>query len=241
MKLYKRLLGVSSITLLLFGTALCAEEQSAREIMDNAFKYIQGKDKYAFDAVTVDNEKAEDGTLTTYRFDASVKVDRPGKLLINVKGPLRDRSNYLNNGIYTMMDNEFNYYGQLKVKDTIDETLDYMYEKYGIRSPLAQLLYSGMHKRVKFSKSTNFGTKMVDGTECNYVAFSNGAREVHVWVATGDEPLIKAYSIIDKAGEDDYRINTSITWDLNAKISDSDFVFKAPKDALKISVESAYE
>ena len=73
------------------------------------------------------------------------------------------------------------------------------------------------------------------------MAFSNGLREVHVWVATGDEPLIKAYSIIDKMDEDDYRINTSITWDLHAKISDSDFIFKAPKGVEKISVESAYE
>jgi hypothetical protein len=197
-------------------------------------------DTYAFKAVVVDHEQAEDGSIKKYRFDTSVKVDRPGKLQINVKGPSRDRSNYLNNGVYTMMDHQYNYYGQIKVRDTIDETLDYMFEEYGIRSPLAQLLYSKMHQRVKFTKSKNFGTRMVDGVECNYVAFSNNEIEVHIWIATGSEPLIKAYRIIDKMGEDDYSINTSITWDVNANISDSDFVFKVPKGAEKISVQSSY-
>ena len=40
--------------------------------------------------------------------------------------------------------------------------------------------------------------------------------------------------------EDDYRINTSLAWDIDAKISDSDFIFKAPKGAEKISVQSPY-
>jgi len=240
MELYKRLFSATGITLLLFGTSVLAEEKSAKEILDKAFKYIHSMDKYAFKAVVIDIEKTEDGTINKYRFDTSVKIDRPGKFLINVKGPSRDRSNYLNNGVYTMMDNEFNYYGQIKVDDTIDGTLDHIFEKYGIRSPLAQLIYSKMHERVKFTKSKNFGTRMVGGIECNYVAFSNDAIEVHIWIATGDKPLIKAYSIIDKMDEDDYSINTSITWEVNANISDSDFVFKAPKGAEKISVESAY-
>jgi len=240
MKLYKRLLSATSITILLFGTSLVAADQTPKEILKKAFKYVQGMDKYAFKAVVIDHEKTEDGSMKEHRFDTSVKVERPGKFQINVKGPNRDRSNYLNNGVYTMIDHQFNYYGQIKADDTIDGTLDYIYEEYGIRSPLAQLLYSKMHERAKFSKSKNFGTMMVDGTECDYVAFSNGVRELHVWIATGSEPLIKAYSIIDRMEEDDYRINTSITWDVDAKISDSDFVFKAPKGAEKISVESSY-
>jgi hypothetical protein len=240
MEIYKRLLSAASITLLLVGTSVYAQEQSAKEIVDRAFKYLHGMDKYAFKAVVIDLEETEDGSVNKYRFDTSVKIDRPGKFQINVKGPSRDRSNYLNNGVYTMMDHEFNYYGQIKVDDTIDGTLDYIFEEYGIRSPLAQLIYSKMHKRVSFPKSKNFGTRMVNGTECNYVAFSNDAREVHVWIATGDKPLVKAYKIIDKMGEGDYSINTSVTWDVDADISDSDFIFKAPKGAQKISVESAY-
>ena len=240
MKSYKKPLATIGLVFLLFGTNLMSEEKSPQNVLKNAFTYLHNMDKYAFKAVVIDTEEDEDGKINTYRFDTSVKVDRPGNFRIDVTGPNRDRSNYLYNGVYTMMDNQAKYYGQIKASDTIDGTLDYIFEEYGIRSPLAQLLYSKMHKRVKFNKNKYFGTTMVDGTECDYVAFSNGVRDIHVWVTTGNSPLVKAYTIVDKMDEGDYRIDTSIVWDMNSKISDSDFIFKIPEGAEKISVQSAY-
>lgn len=239
MKLNKRLLCAAGVMLFLNGTSIIAAEQSPRDILDNAYNYIGSMDKYAFKAVVIDNVTLEDGSVTKYRHDATVKIDRPGKLRVDVKGDTRNRSNYLNNGVYTMLDHEFGYYGQLKTPETIDGGLDYIFEKYGIRAPLAQLIYSNTHNRVKFLKSKNFGTVKVDGIECHYIALSNTIREVHIWIEAGEKPLVKAYSIIDKTGEADHRINTSLHWDINAKISDSDFVFKVPKNAVKISVEPA--
>jgi len=100
-------------------------------------------------------------------------------------------------------------------------------------------MYSDMDKRVKFRTSKYFGIKDVAGVECDYVAFKNRTREIHVWIATGDKPLVKTYSIIDTYGDAASRIDTSITWNENAKISDSDFVFVAPKGSSKISVNPA--
>jgi hypothetical protein len=238
MKLHKKLLVVTGTAFLLSSSTLFAAEQSAREILNKAYEYIGNMDTYAFKAVIIDNETQDDGTMIKERFDVSVKVDRPGKLRVDTKGTAKDRSSYINNGVYTMIDHGFGYYGQLKTPETIDGALDHIFENFGIKAPLAQLIYTDMDKRLKFIKSKSFGTMMVDGTECNYVAFSNLIKEVHVWIATGNEPLVKAYSIIDNTDENEYRINTSLHWDANAKISDSDFVFKAPKGAAKISVNS---
>ena len=240
MKLYIKFLYTAGVVLLLGGTSLIAEEQSPKDIMKKAFHYIGTMDKYAFDAVVIENETGEDGTLHKYRHDVSVKIDRPGQFRIDTKDDVKDRSNYLNNGVYTMMDHGFAYYGQINAAKTIDGTLDYIFEEYGIRSPLAQLLYSDMHKRTKFKSSKNFGIVNVDGTECHYVAFSNGARDVHIWVATGDKPLVKAYSIIDKTDEGELRTNTTLYWKNSSTVSDKDFVFTAPKGATKITVNSAY-
>jgi hypothetical protein len=240
MKLYSKLLCATGVVLLMGSTSLCAEEQSPKEVMHKALHYIGSMDKFAFDAVVVENETADDGTVNKYRHDVSVKVDRPGKFRIDMKDETRDRSNYLNNGVFTMMDHGHGYYGQVKAFETIDATLDHIFEKYGIRSPLAQLIYSDMHKRAKFKTSKNFGTVMVDGTECTYVAFSNDLREVHVWIATGDKPLVKTYSIIDKTDEGEMRMNTSLYWKNSSNVSERDFIFAVPKGASKISVNSSY-
>lgn len=239
MKSHKKLLFVTGITILLGSSSLFATEQSPRDILNKAYTYIGNMDTYAFKAVIVDSVTKDDGTMGKDRYDVSVKIDRPGKLRIDIKGTTKDRSSYINNGIYTTFDPAFGYYGQLKTPRTIDAALDHVFERFGIKAPLSQLMYSDMDKRLKYKKSKSFGTMMVDGTECNYIAFSNIVRELHVWIATGDEPLIKAYSIIDKTVEKEYRTNTSLHWNTNAKISNSDFVFTAPKGVAKISIHSA--
>ncbi len=239
MTLHKKLLCTAGVALLLSSTSLFAADKSARDILNNAYQYIGGMDKYAFSAVVIDDEMQDDKTTDKYKHTVSVKVDRPGKVRVDTTGTVKNRSAYLNDGSYTMFDHGQNYYGQIKTPKTINASLDVLFEKFGIRAPLAQLIYSGMDKRVKFSTGKYFGTKDVGGVECDYVAFKNGTRELHAWIATGDKPLVKSYSIIDTSTASASRINTSVTWNTNANISDSDFIFVAPKGSSKISVNRA--
>lgn len=242
MNLYSKFLFTTGVVFLVGGTNLFAEGQSAKEILNKAYQYVGSMDKYAFNAVVLDDD-VEDGVIIKQKFrhDVSVKVDRPSKLRVDTIGDMRNRSNYLNDGTFTMMDHEFGYYAQLQTPKTIDGMLDLIFEVYGIKAPLAQLVYSDMNKRFKFKKSKNFGTVMVDGTECNYVAFSDDMAEVHIWIETGDKPLVKTYSIFDKTVEGRPVLSTSITWQDLPNITDNDFIFTAPNDAVEISVVSAHE
>lgn len=236
MKLHKQLLLLAGAGLLLSGTALIAAEKSARSVLDNAYKYIGQMDKYAFDAV-VSGKDVKDGK--TYRQTVSVKVDRPDRLRVDTRGNMKDRSVYIDDGLFTLMDHRFNYYGQLKVPKTIDGALDYIFNRYGITAPLASLIYSDMQKRAKFTRGKYFGTVDVAGVECDYIAFRNKGGEVHIWIATGDKPLVKAYSIIDTHTAGKPRKNTSIKWHTHPNISSSNFIFSAPKGASRISIEPA--
>ena len=239
MNIYKKLLCTAGVALLLGSTTLFAADQSARDILNKAYQYVGAMDQYAFTAVVIDDETQEGETTDKYKHTVSVKVDRPGKLRVDVAGTVKNRSNYLNDGSYTMIDHGFNYYGQINTPKTIDGTLDLLFEKFGIKAPLVQLIYSDMDKRVKFRTSKYFGTKDVAGVECDYVAFKNGTREIHVWISTGDKPLVQNYSIIDTSTDPVSRTNASIRWNENPNISDSDFVFVAPKGSSKISVNRA--
>ncbi len=239
MNLHKKLLCTVGVALLLSGTSLVAAEQSAKDIINKAYDYIGGMDQYAFDAVVTSEDATDTETAKKHRQNVSVKVDRPNRGRIDTKGDIKNRSSYINDGLFTMMDHTYDYYGQLKTPKTIDGTLDFIFDKFGIKAPLASLVYSDMGKRVKFKKSKYFGKMDVAGTECDYVAFKSRVGEVHVWIATGDKPLVKTYAIIDTATEGNPRMDASLTWDTNPKISNSDFIFKAPKGAAKISVRSA--
>ena len=233
MNLHKKLLCTAGVALLLSSTSLFASDQSARDILNKAYQYIGSMDQYAFIATVADEAE---GDAKTYKHNISVKVDRTGKLRVDTTGTVKNRSAYLNDDSYTMIEHGHNCYAQMKTPKTINASLDLLFEKFGIRAPLAQLIYNSMDKKVRFSTGKYFGTKDVGGVVCDYVAFKNNTREIHFWIATGDQPLIKSYSIIDKSTNAKSRVNTTVKWDTNAKISESDFVFVAPKGSSKISV-----
>ena len=92
-----------------------------------------------------------------------------------------------------------------------------------------------MGKRIRFKKNKYFGTVNVAGVECDYVAFENGGKEIHIWITMGEKPLVKTLSIING----DTRINATLEWDTSPSFSKSDFAFQAPKGATQISVSSA--
>lgn len=234
MKLHKKALCIVSVGLLLSGTNLLAVEKSAKDVVRKAHTQIGSMDTYSFDA-TVSDHDLIDGETVTYKQNVSVKIERPGNMRADTNGDIKNRSTYMSNGLFTMIDHDFGYYAQLKTPKTIDGTLDFLFEKFGIRTPLSTLMYSDMEKRLKFRTNKYFGTVDVAGVECDYVAFKSNSKEIHIWITTGATPLVKTFSIID--GDD--RINTTLTWNTDPKFSDSDFIFNAPKDATKISINSA--
>ena len=235
-KLSKKILYLGSLSLLMIGNPLMAAESQAMEIIKKAYRHIGNTDRFAFDAVVADNLEQDKKAPGLFKHRVSVKVERPGKFRVDTVSSVRDRSSYLNDGTFTMIDRGVGYYGQVKAGKTIDDALDLLFKEYGIRAPLAALLYSDMDRRFKVSASKYFGKRVIDGVECDYVAFRIDKKTVHVWVMTGDEPLVRSYRIIEQSNGEKSDIGALLSWKKHPSISSKDFVFKVPKDAMKISV-----
>jgi len=232
MEFQKKFLLIAGVGLLLGASNLSAVEKTARGVMNNAYKYIDKLKDYSFDAIVVDKSIENGELIGKYNHKVSVKVSRPNMLRVDIKGDFKNSTNYLNSGLFTIIDHNDKYYGQLKTPKNINKALDFIFDKYGIKSPLASLIYTDMGKRAKFSRSKYFGVDTINGVKCDYIAFKKGSREVHIWVAVGDKPIVKYYTEINEF----YKINTTIFWN-NKKIVPSDFEFIAPKNASKISIE----
>ena len=226
MKLPQNFLFATGLGLLLSTSTLLADTMTPQEIAKKAYSALDSRQSYAFDAIIVNN--ADDGTN---KHQVSVKVNRPNQLRIDVKGDIRNRSNYLNNGTYTIYDHDKNMYVHLKTPKSIEKTLDTLFDTLKVKAPLAQLIYTNMGDRVKFDRSKDFGIVDLAGEECHYIAFSDKTKEVHVWVTTGDTPLVKHYRIVDKTSKNNAYKSTTIHWKKASSITASDFVFTAPKNA----------
>jgi len=235
MKLYKKILFTTGVTILLGGTALVAAEASAKSILNKSFHYIANMDRYAFHAVIIDEVPNGEG-MTKHRNDMFLKIARPDKLQFDRKFEGHSKSYYLNNGLFTIMDHDLGFYGQIKTPKNLNKALDFLFKKYDISAPLSSLIYDDMYKRTKAKRGKSFGIRTLNGVECNYIAFKEKNKEIHVWIATGDKPLVQGYTIIDTAIPSHPKSYTTIIWDEGKTITDSVFEFIAPKNATKISI-----
>lgn len=232
MKSPQKFLLATGLGLLLGTSTLFADTMGVKEIAKKVYTAIDNHQTYAFDAIIVNH--SDDGKN---QHNVSVKVNRPNQLRVDVRGDIRNRSNYLNNGQFTIYDHDKNYYLDLETPKSIEKTLDVMFDKFEMKMPLAQLIYTNMGDRIKFDRSKNFGIVDLEGVECHYIALSNKYEEVHVWVTTGDTPLVKHYRIVDKTSDNNAYKSTTIYWKNSNTVSPDDFVFVKPKNAEEVFIK----
>ena len=213
-------------------------EVNAATLLKNSYNYLGALDKYAFTA-SVTNSVDVDGEDVVLKRVADVKVKRPDRFRIDSKGENFNRSSYLSNGVFTMIDNDEKYYATVKTGKGIDGTLDMINEKLGIVIPLSTLLHSDMAKFIHPKKVQYFGTRTVSGVECNYIAFRQGSTVVHLWIENSDTPLVHSAKIVTNDKNERGTTDMVITWNTKPGFSDSVFVFKAPKGAFNVSVRPA--
>ena len=243
----KKAVTVLSLSLLLASGSLYAETTTpmtqaaqidASTLLKKSYTYLGSLNKYAFKA-SVTNSVDVDGEDVVMKRVADVKVKRPDQFRIDSKGENFNRSSYLSNGVFTMIDNDEKYYASVKTGKGIDGTLDLINKKLGIVIPLSTLMHSDMDKFIHPKKVQYFGTRTVSGVECNYIAFRQRSTVVHLWIENSDTPLVRSAKIITDDKSDKGTTDMVIKWDTKPGFSDSVFVFKAPKGASHISIRPA--
>jgi hypothetical protein len=242
----KRFTAALSITLLLTLSSGYADsktipvEQHAKKsgvkVLKSSYDYLGSLKKYAFTA-TVTNEVEIDGEKIVGKRISKAKVKRPDQFRVDTKSDYIDRTVYLSEGLFTMMDNKEKYYAHVKTSTNIDKTLEYINKKLGIVLPLSTLFHSDMSKYIHPKKVQYFGTKMLGDVECDYIAFRQKNTVIHLWIENSSTPLIRSAVVMTNAADGKGTTKMFIQWDTDPDFSDDVFKFKAPKGASNVSIK----
>ncbi|RLA58619.1 MAG: hypothetical protein DRQ78_11700 [Epsilonproteobacteria bacterium] len=230
---------LSSMLLLASNNKVTTKTMSpmAAAILIDSYRYMGSLEHFAFAAITGSDDVYEDTMLISSVHKIKVSVQRPSKLKVEVSGDIKNRTNYLSDGIFSMMDHKLNLYAEIKIPTKIDAALDYLFENFNIKSPLANLLYTDLDKRIApKSKGYYLGTTDIGGKSCHHLGFVGKTKEFQVWVEKGDSPLIRRFTIIDKSSVFQPRSSTVLRWDTNPVFEKGYFTFKADDSAMKIYV-----
>ena len=159
--------------------------------------YLDAQKAISFDydatleVVTNDKQKlalASSGTVT---------LNRPDKIRAARAGGFVDVETLFDGKTLTLLGKNANKYTQLEFAGTIDQLIDELRTKYDRPLPAADLLgsnsYAALMEDVYDSK--DLGSGVINGTECDFLAFRQDEVDLQVWIAQGDSPIRAGMSL----------------------------------------------
>jgi hypothetical protein len=230
----------------LFTAAIVFTAQPARA--DDPAKFLKAMTDYTtaqksisatFDSdievVTPDLQKVQ------FTSSGKLQLTRPDKLRISRTGGYADVQLVYDGKTVSIYGNNAKAYVQADLAGTIDQLVDLIQTKSGAAMPGTDLLLSNGYDELMSNviMSSHIGQGVVDGVECEHLAFRGVDTDWQIWIESGAQPVPRKYVITSKtlAGAPQYTLRIK-DWKTDA-VADADaFVFKPPAGATRVDLDS---
>ena len=180
--------------------------------------------------------------LQKIQFDSSgqMLLSRPDKLRISRTGGYADVEFSFDGKTATILGKNINVFAQIDAPGSIDQLLDRLRNEFSIDAPGADLLLSNSYEILMTDvlDAKHVGRGVVDGVECEHLAFRNLDTDWQIWVEVGPRPVPHKYVITSKTetGAPQYTLRIS-DWKTDAPVAAEAFTFKSPASAQKVELK----
>lgn len=222
-------LGLSSMA---FGqTNIDAESD---EVLKAVQAYMSGLDTLlvradiAEDSVYGDTHKLQFGGVL------KIGIQRPAQFFAVYHSDFENRRMYINDGTFTVFDEDVNVFAQAAAPGSLDEVFDRLHANFGINSPGGELFGGNAYELLvkNASKVIYVGVSNVNGTDCHHIAGVLENMDWQLWVQKDGDPQLCKYVVTDRDVPLAPQFSITFTkWAANADISAAAFEFQAPADA----------
>ena len=172
-----------------------------------------------------------------------ISVMRPNKVMSKSTSSGDARNFYADGRNLSELDVTKNLYATVPMHTSIDGLAAHIQEKYGFTLPLLEVANSNISKDIRhrvggvsYLGRSNYSTGFVglNSTECDRVALSGKLVDAEIWIGVNDQlPRKLIFTFKNRTGRPQVQFNLS-NWNLNAPLTDKDFVFVPPAGAMKI-------
>jgi hypothetical protein len=175
--------------------AAWAQEAAARNILKSMSDYVsrQGNLSLRYDA----DVEVVTQALETIHFSASgdVTINRPSRFRITRTGGYAEVELFSDGSNVTIYDRGGNKFAQIPAAGSFDQIVDRLRTEARVELPGADLLMSKPYDELMAGviESKHIGRGVVDGVECEHLAFRNLDTDWQIWVEVGD-PIHSAAS-----------------------------------------------
>jgi hypothetical protein len=170
----------------------------------------------------------------------TVILSRPDKLHTTRSGGFVDVESLFDGTTLTLLGKNVNKYTQVESPGTVDHLIDELQEKYGLPLPAADLLMTNSYDALMDGvyDSKDLGSGVINGTECDSLAFRKDDVDFQIWITQGEQPHPCRMVITSRTikGSPEYSVQIR-DWKSGDGVALGDFTFQPPPDAEKIDVK----
>jgi hypothetical protein len=211
----------------------------ADELLRAASQYLAQAKAFTVSAEIWQDTVLRDGRKVQGARTVDLQMRRPDKLHAEVRSAIRNRDLWYDGKNLTILDRDKNFYGTLDAPETLDKTIDFVEERFGINLPLGDLMISDPYASAIRNVQTGdyLGLSTVLGVQCHHLGFTQDAIDWQIWIEAGAKPLIRKVIITYKDEPQAPQFTAILkNWELTPPIPDQAFVFTPPPKAQKIGV-----
>jgi len=169
----------------------------------------------------------------------SVALNRPDKVRTTRSGGFIDVETVFDGKTLTLLGKDANKYTQVEIPGTVDHLIDELKDRYGLPLPAADLLMENSYDQLMEGvyDSKDLGSGVINGAECDSLAFRKDDVDFQIWVAHGEQayPCRLVITSTQVPGGPEYSVQIR-DWKSGDAVGAVDFGFKSPANAEKIDV-----
>jgi hypothetical protein len=201
---------------------------------------LRASQAFSFTVAESHERVRRNGEKVPYTLNREVVIRRPNRLWSHATGS-NERNvkvTYDGKGI-TIVGDKHKVYATIPAKPTLDETLDFLNDRYDFPMPMADFLYSSPQESFEDKQAKGGWVKRVEvsGRRCEEVAYSLEAVDFTLSV-TSDEPTLPCQLQVVYKTRPSRPVSrlTFSNWNLKALPQDTQFVAQVPKGYEQIAV-----
>jgi hypothetical protein len=163
----------------------------ATDIMKRMSTYVASQKNFSFDFNSSIEVVTKEGQKIQFDSSGDASVARPNMFRAHRVGGYTDVELVADGKTLTLLGKHTNKYGQIDAPGSIDQTVEELRSKYNAELPGADLIladpYGAMMEDVFDAKHIGLG--VIDGVECEHLAFRTTDTDWQIWVRPGDMPV----------------------------------------------------
>ena len=218
-----------------------AGKRDAKFILKAMSEYVSGQKtiELTFDSdievITPQLEKIQ------FTNSGEALLSRPDKLRAHRVGGYADVTLFFDGKIASVLGKHINGYAQFDAPGSVDQLIEALRAGHGIALPGADLLLSNSYDVLVagVKEAKHIGRGVIDGRECEHLAFRNQDTDWQLWVEVGKTPIPRKLVITSKTlnNAPQYTLRVK-SWKTGVQPAPDAFAFVPPPGAKKFSPDA---